>query len=156
MRRREFFTLLGGVAAAPIVWPLAAQAQQPRRMPTIGYLGPGTPSTDSALIAVFVQRLRELGWIEDRTVAIEVRWAAGSSERATEIAAEFVRNKVDVIVASGFAHISAAQQATTGHPYRVPGIRRPGCNRSGLFLGATRRECHRTVRAGDRPCRQTN
>ena len=83
MRRREFITLLGGAAA----WPLAARAQQPK-LPTIGFLGTTTPSVASQWNAAFVQRLRELGWIEGRTVAIEVRWAEGRGERYAEIAAE--------------------------------------------------------------------
>ena len=95
MKRREFITLLGGAAAA---WPLAARAQQPGKLPTIGFLGAGTPSAKSQWTAAFVQRLRELGWIEGRTVAIEYRWAEGRGERFAEIAAEFVRLKVDVIV----------------------------------------------------------
>ena len=98
MRRREFIRLLGGAAAA---WPLAARAQQPGKLPTIGFLGATTPSAQSQWTAAFVQRLRELGWIEGRTVAIEYRWAEGRSERFAEIAAEFVRLKVDVIVTAG-------------------------------------------------------
>src|SRR5262245_52961302 len=90
MKRREFITLLGGAAA----WPLAARAQQTRRLPTIGFLSP-TASVENQRVAAFVQRLRELGWIEGRTVAIKVRWAQGRSERAAEIVAEFVREKVD-------------------------------------------------------------
>ena len=78
MRRREFITLLGGAAAA---WPLAARAQQPSKLPTIGLLGAGTRSGWADWVAAFVQRLRELGWIEGRTVAIEVRWAEGRSDR---------------------------------------------------------------------------
>jgi putative ABC transport system substrate-binding protein len=68
MRRREFITLLGGAAAA---WPLAARAQQAGKLPTIGFLGATTPATWSLFVAAFVQRLRELGWIEGRTVVIE-------------------------------------------------------------------------------------
>src|SRR5438046_9589708 len=98
IERRKFLATLGGAAAA---WPLAAGAQQPAKLPTIGFLGGGTPSTHGQWIAGFVQRLRELGWIEDRTVAIEIRWAEGRNERYTEIAAEFVRRKVDVILTSG-------------------------------------------------------
>ena len=75
MKRREFITLLGGAAAA---WPLAARAQQPGMLPTIGYLGSATPATQGQWVAAFVQRLRELGWIEGRTIAIEYRWAEGS------------------------------------------------------------------------------
>jgi hypothetical protein len=66
VKRREFITLLGGGAA---VWPLAARAQQPKKLPTIGFLGPNTPSLDSRRVGAFVQRLRELGWIEGRNVA---------------------------------------------------------------------------------------
>ena len=93
--RREFITLLGGAAAA---WPLAARAQQPAKVPTIGFLGAASPSSRGQWVAAFVQRLRELGWSEGRTIAIEYRWAEGRSERYAEIAAEFVRRKVDVIV----------------------------------------------------------
>jgi putative ABC transport system substrate-binding protein len=71
MRRREFISLLGGAAAA---WPLAAVAQQPAKLPTIGFLGQSTRSATSEWVAAFVQRLRELGWIENRTVAIDYRW----------------------------------------------------------------------------------
>ena len=112
MRRREFITLLGGAAAA---WPLAARAQQPAKLPTIGFLGQSTPSAESQWVDAFVQRLRELGWIEGRTVAIEYRWAEGRTERLAEIAAEFVRLKVDVIVTSGTA-VVAAKQATSVIP----------------------------------------
>ena len=69
MKRRDFITLLGGAAA----WPLAARAQQAANMPTIGYLGPTNPSVERQRVAVFVQRLRELGWIEGRTITIEYR-----------------------------------------------------------------------------------
>jgi putative ABC transport system substrate-binding protein len=93
------------------VWPLAARAQQAPRLPTIGFLGSGTPATLGSRVAAFVQRLRELGWIESRTVAIEYRWAESRSERATEIAGEFARLKVDVIVTS-----SKAKQETAVIP----------------------------------------
>src|SRR5438093_13680090 len=96
-KRCEFITLLGGAAAA---WPLAARAQPPK-LPTIGYLGSATPATQGQWAAAFVQRLRELGWIEGRTIAIEYRWAEGRTERAAEIAAELVQRKIDVIVTSG-------------------------------------------------------
>src|SRR5262249_3754144 len=93
VKRREFITLLGGVAA----WPLAARAQQ-AAMPVVGFLGGATLSAWVHWTAAFVRRLRELGWIEGRSIAIEYRWAEGRSERYTEIAAEFVRLKVNVIV----------------------------------------------------------
>jgi len=96
MRRREFITLVGGAAAS---WPLAARAQsQAGKVPTIGFLG-----TDASrqFTDTFVRRLGELGWVEGRTIAIEYRWLEGRPERAAEIAAEFVRLNVDVIVTTG-------------------------------------------------------
>src|SRR6266478_5487328 len=111
LKRREFITLLGGAAAA---WPLAARAQQ-AKLPTIGFLGASTPLNWNPWTAAFVQRLRELGWIEGRTVAIEYRWAEGRSERFSEIATEFVRLKVDVILTVGGA-VLAAKQATSAIP----------------------------------------
>jgi putative ABC transport system substrate-binding protein len=140
MKRRYFITLLGGAAAA---WPLAAQAQQPAKLPIIGYLGTAVPSAWSPWTAAFVQRLRELGWIEGRTVAIEYRWAEGRSERYIDIAAEFVRLKVDVIVTVGTA-AAAAKQATSVIPIvfavaadpvssgLVASLSRPGGNVTGL------------------------
>src|ERR1700685_950254 len=97
MRRREFITLLGGAATAS---PLAARAQ-PGKKPIVGFLGASTQATAEPWVAAFAQRLRELGWTEGRTVAIEYRWAEGRDERMAEIAAEFVRAKADVIVAQG-------------------------------------------------------
>src|SRR5262249_52903363 len=126
------------------VWPLAARAQQPAKLPTIGFLGASTPSALSAWTAAFVQRLRELGWLEGRTVAIEYRWAEARSERYAEIAAEFVRLKVDVIVTTGTAAVIAAKQATAvipivftsaGDPVAtglVASLARPGGNVTGL------------------------
>src|SRR5262245_65217024 len=96
--RRACVTRVGGAAAA---WPLAARAQQPGKLPIIGFLGGATPAAQLQWTAAFVQRLRELGWVEGRNVAIEYRWAEGRSERYTEIAAEFVRLKVDVIFTHG-------------------------------------------------------
>ena len=142
MRRREFITLLGGAAA---LWPLAARAQQGDRLPTIGYLGATTTSTQSEMVTAFVGRLRELGWIEGRTVAIEYRWAEGRPERFAEIAAEFARLKVDVIVTSGGA-VLAAKQATSVIPIvfhaandpvgsgLVASLARPGGNITGLSV----------------------
>src|SRR5215469_3027999 len=89
MRRREFIRLLSSTVVA---WPLAAGAQQPGNLPTIGFLGTDA-STWGPYTAAFVQRLRELGWIEGRTIAIEYRWSEGRPERNAEIAAEFVRMK---------------------------------------------------------------
>src|SRR5262245_18452754 len=80
VRRRDLIGLLGGAAVA---WPSAARAQQSAKLQTIGFLGPTTPSSQSQHLAAFVQRLRELGWIEGRDVAIEDRWAEGRDERYT-------------------------------------------------------------------------
>src|SRR5262249_29454684 len=138
--RRQFITLLGGTAAA---WPLAARAQQQAKLPTVGFLGAASPATWSLFVAAFVQRLRELGWIEGRTIAIEYRWAEGRDERYTEIAAEFVRLKVDIIVTVGGA-VLAAKQATSLIPIvfavgadpvgagLVASLARPGGNVTGL------------------------
>jgi putative ABC transport system substrate-binding protein len=141
LKRREFITLIGGAALA---CPLAARAQQPAKLPTIGFLGANTPSAASQWVAAFVQRLRELGWIEGRTVAIEYRWADGRSERFAEIAAEFVRLKVDVIVTWATAPSLAAKQATSVTPIvfatagdpvgtgLVASLAQPGGNVTGL------------------------
>src|SRR5215204_5045878 len=144
MRRREFISLLGGAA----VWPVVARAQQTGKLPTIGFLGTATASTFGPWTAAFVQRLRELGWIEGRTVAIEYRWAEGRSVRYTEIAAEFVRLKVDVIVTVASA-VVAARQATSVIPIvfavavdplatgLVESLARPGGNVTGLSIQST-------------------
>jgi putative ABC transport system substrate-binding protein len=146
MRRRQFITLLGGGAVA---WPLAARAQQAGKLPTIGFLGSSTASAMSQWVAAFVQRLRDLGWIEGRTVAIEYRWAEGRSSRADEIAAEFVRLKVDVIVTYASSPVLAAKQATSVIPIvfaaatdpvgagLVASLARPGGNVTGLSLQQT-------------------
>ena len=127
IRRREFMLLLGGAAVA---WPLAARAQRAANMPTIGYLGPATHAVESQRVAAFVQRLRELGWIENRTIAIEYRWAEGRSERFAEIAAEFVRLKVDVIVTVGSA-VAATEQVTSTIPivFAIAVDAQPQCHR---------------------------
>ena len=140
MRRRQFLCIVGSAAGA---WPLLARAQQPTKLPTIGFLGTSTPSAWNPWIAAFVQRLRELGWIEGRTVAIEVRWAEGKSERFAEIATELVRLNVDVIVTSGAA-APAAKRMTSAIPIVfmlandpvgtgiVTSLSRPGSNVTGL------------------------
>src|SRR5262249_16454420 len=127
-------------------WPVAARAQQ-AAMPVIGFLGSSTPTSQSAWVAAFTRRLRELGWIEGRTMAIEYRWAEGRSDRFAEIAAEFVRMKVDAIVTTGGAAY-AAKQATSLIPIvfavandpvgsgLVAGLARPGGNVTGLSLQA--------------------
>jgi putative ABC transport system substrate-binding protein len=140
MKRREFITLLGGAAAA---WPLAARAQQ--TLPTTELSSPTTISVESQGVAAFVQRLRAVGWIEGRAVALKVRWAEARRERAAEIVAEFVRQKVDVIVCRGTASVLAAKRATSVIPIVFAGgdpvgtglvvsLARAGGNVTGLSL----------------------
>ena len=136
--------LIGGTAAA---WPLAATAQQGGKLPTIGFLG-GAASVFAPWTAAFVERMRELGWVEGRTIAIEYRWGEGRPERNAEIAAEFVSSKVDVIVTTGSA-VPAVKQVTTAIPVvfavandpvgggLVASLARPGGNVTGLSLQAT-------------------
>jgi putative tryptophan/tyrosine transport system substrate-binding protein len=139
MRRRELITLLGGA----VVWPLAAQAQQAGKLPTIGFLG--TVAKSAWPVEAFAQRLSELGWIEGKTLTIEYRWAEGQKERINEFVAEFVRSKVDVIVTGGNA-VSAAKQATSTIPIVfavavdplgsgfVDSLARPGGNVTGFSM----------------------
>src|SRR6516165_7945549 len=108
IRRREFFVTLGGAAT----WPFTARALEAKR-PTIGLLGGATASAQAQWTAAFVQRLRELGWVEGQTVAIEYRWVEGRFERSPAIIAEFVRLKVDVIVTHATPNILAAKQVTS-------------------------------------------
>jgi putative tryptophan/tyrosine transport system substrate-binding protein len=142
MRRREALTLLGAAAA----WPLAASAQQAGKLPTIGFLG-ADASAFSPWTAAFVAHLRELGWIENRNIAIEYRWSEGRTERYAEIAAEFVRLKVDIIVTVGSA-VPTVVQVTTAIPIvfavaidpvgngLVASLAKPGGNVTGLSLQA--------------------
>jgi putative ABC transport system substrate-binding protein len=144
LRRREFITLLGGAAAA---WPFAARAEQPAKLPTIGFLG-ADASAFSPWTAAFVARLGELGWIEGKTIAIEYRWSQGRTERYAEIAAEFVRLKVDVIVTVGSA-VPTVKQATAVIPIvfavaidpvssgLVASLANPGGNVTGLSVQAS-------------------
>jgi putative ABC transport system substrate-binding protein len=143
MRRREFIATLGGAAA----WPLAARAQQAAKLPTVGFLGTDA-SAWSPWTAAFVQRLRELGWIEGRTIAIEYRWSEARPARHAEIAAEFVRLKVDVIVTNAFG-VPTLKQATEVIPIVfvlgpdpvgggvVASLARPGGNVTGLSKQST-------------------
>ncbi len=141
MKRREFIALAGGAAA----WPLVARAQMPRKLPTIGLLIPSTRAAHGPWFASLVQRLHELGWIEGRTVAIEYRWADGHADRYDEIAAEFVRLNVDLIVTTGPA-AQQARRATSVIPIVLPlsgdpvsvglaaSLARPGGNVTGLSI----------------------
>jgi putative ABC transport system substrate-binding protein len=146
MNRRDFITLIG---CAAVAWPLAARAQQVPKLPTIGFMGASTASFERASTDAFVQRLRELGWIENRTVAIEYHWAEGRDERFAQIAAEFVRLKVDVILTYGTPSSLAVKKATAvipivfaaaGDPVGtglVASLARPGGNITGLSIQQT-------------------
>jgi hypothetical protein len=118
MRRRDFIAGITGLSAA---WPLTAQAQQPGKLPTIGFLG-ADASAFSPWTTAFVAHLRELGWVENRNVAIEYRWSEGRAERYAEIAAEFARLKVDVIVTVGSA-VPTVRQVTSVIPVVFAGDR---------------------------------
>ena len=143
MRRREFIAFVGTTAVA---WPFAARAQQTGKVPTIGILGPNTLSVNNLRLGALTQRLREFGWIEGRTIAIEYRWAEGREDHAAEIAAEFVRLAVNVMVTWGTTHVIAAKHATSiipivfaaaGDPVGtglVASLAHPGGNVTGLSL----------------------
>ena len=144
MRRRQFITLLGGAAA----WPVAVRAQQAAK-PIIGLLVPGTPASHGNWYAATVQRLRELGWVEGRTIGVEYRWAEGLGERLPELAADLVRLKAHVIVTGGATAVIAAKQATSSIPIvfaaaadpigsgLVASLARPGGSVTGLSLQFT-------------------
>ena len=146
IRRREFITLLGGAMA----WPVAARAQKPAKLPTIGLLGALSPAASTQWTTAFLNRLRELGWTEGRNVAVVHRWLEGRTERAGELAAELVRLDVDVIVTHATLPTMGAKQATSITPivricaYAGPGRRRP----CGQF-GATGRQRHGPVAVAD-------
>jgi putative ABC transport system substrate-binding protein len=141
IRRREFMAALGGAAA----WPFGARAQQ-AKLPTIGLLGGATRSAQAQWTAAFVRRLRELGWVEGQTVAIEYRWLEGRIDRAPAIIAEFVRLKVDVIVTHATPNVVAAKKVTSAIPIVFPSagdpvgngivasLARPGGNVTGLSV----------------------
>jgi putative tryptophan/tyrosine transport system substrate-binding protein len=143
VRRRDFITGMAGSAAA---WPLAARAQAPK-LPTIGFAIGSMPQ--NVPVDALARRLRELGWVDGRNVAIELRWAEGRGERLNEIANEFVQLNVDVIVTVGTAGVLAAKRATSTIPIVFPiasdpvgaglveSLARPGGNVTGLSLQQT-------------------
>jgi ABC-type uncharacterized transport system substrate-binding protein len=160
MNRRDFITVVGAVASA-VCWPTRMRAQA-AKTPTIGYIGGGGPISQRAWLEAFTQRLRERGWIDGRTIAVEIRWGEGRPERYAEIAAEFVRRKVDVILAGSTEAAVAAKQATSVIPIVFPtagdpvgsklvtSLARPGGNVTGLSnlgtdLAAKRLEILREV-----------
>jgi putative ABC transport system substrate-binding protein len=142
LKRREFITVFVGASA----WPLVGRAQSSRKPRTIGFLVSGAPVSHGPWFAALAERLRELGWIENRNIKIEYRWAEGRPELYTEIANEFVRMNVDVIVALGAGPVLAAKRATTTIPIVFPAsgdpvgtglvqsLKQPGGNVTGLSL----------------------
>jgi putative tryptophan/tyrosine transport system substrate-binding protein len=142
MRRREFIGLLGGAA---VFRPLPAGAQQTTKLPIVGFLtAGGSTAIVNERVAATVQRLRELGWLEGRTVVFKYRWADGRIDRASEIADEFVRLNVNIIFTSGTPAAIAAQKATSTIPIvfvatanpvgngLVASLARPGGNATGI------------------------
>jgi putative ABC transport system substrate-binding protein len=145
MDRREFFGLLGGVVA----WPLVARSQPRRGLPRIGFLGQTSAAAYAPFVDAFRQGLGDHGYIEDRTIRIEFRWADGNNARLDELMAELVRSQVDLIVTHGTVAGSAAKRANTSIPVVVAGVgdfvgagivgnlARPEANVTGLSLLAT-------------------
>lgn len=145
MRRRDFIKAIVGSSAA---WPLTALAQQPSKLPVIGFLGTTTPAAISQWTGSFERRLSELGWVQGRTIKIEYRWADAHPERYVEIAAEFVRLPVDIIVTTVPA-VPASKAATSVIPIvfvlatdpvaggLIASLARPGGNVTGLSMQAT-------------------
>jgi ABC-type uncharacterized transport system substrate-binding protein len=144
MRRREFIGLIGSFAAA---WPLAARAQQ-KAVRVVGFFGANTPQAAGHLSTIFVERLRDLGWIEGQNLRIEYRWAAGQTSKFAPLVAELVAAGSDVIVRSGNAPAMAAQQTTSTVPIvlastseilgtgLVKSLARPGGNVTGMTFAA--------------------
>jgi putative tryptophan/tyrosine transport system substrate-binding protein len=139
MKRREFITFLGSVAAA---WPLAASAQS--KIPRIGFMGNSTAALEANLVDAFREGLHELGYEEGRNIVIEYRWADGKYDQFPTLVAELIAAKVDVIVTAGTPAALAVKKATTTVPLimvavgdpvgtgLVPSLARPGGNLTGL------------------------
>ena len=150
MNRRELITLLGGAAAA---WPLAARAQQ-SGMPVIGFLSSESRSAFGHRLDAFRRGLAEGGYIEDQNVIVEYRWAEGQYERVPALAADLVRQKVNVIVAN-YPPVLEAKKATDTIPIIfssaadpveigvVASFSRPGANVTGIHLVAQAMEAKR-------------
>jgi putative ABC transport system substrate-binding protein len=143
MKRRDFVVLLGGTTVASVAWPLVAGAQTPRKITRIGYLGTSGPAMIARMVAALQQGLSDLGYINGQTIAVEIRQAEGRNERVTELAAELIALKVDILVATSSPGALAAKKATATIPIvmvaaapvglgLVASLARPGGNVTGL------------------------
>jgi putative ABC transport system substrate-binding protein len=142
MKRREFLLLITGVTVGASA---AARGQQSAKPPIVGFLVAGSPASHGAWVAAFTRRLSELGWTDGRNIQIEYRWAAGDIRQTSKFTAEFVQQKVDVIVTSAFG-VNAAKEATSSIPIVsaaygdvvasgiVKSLARPGGNVTGLTI----------------------
>ena len=151
MRRRDFFTLLGGTAAS---WPLAARAQQPA-MPVIGFLGAGAQEPLRQQIAAFFEGLKESGYVEGQNVTVKYRFAEGRFDQFPALASDLVRSGVAVLFVASNAGALAAKQATSTIPIvfsvgedpvasgLVPSLNRPGGNLTGAYQFAAGLEAKR-------------
>jgi putative ABC transport system substrate-binding protein len=143
MQRRELFALFGGATAASVLQPAAAGAQTPAKIPRVGYIAGSNAASTEHMVGAFRRRLRELGYVEGQTVALEVRYAEGRSERMPELVAELVGLKMDILVAGNSVAAVAARKATGTTPIvvvtpdpvalgLVASLARPGGNVTGL------------------------
>ena len=143
MKRRDFIALLGSATAASAAWPLAVGAQTPPKIPRVGFIAGSNPAATEHTVGAFQQRLRELGYVEGQSIALEVRWAEGRMERIPELVAELVGLKMDVLMAGISPAALAAKEATRTIPIvmiapdpvalgLVASLARPGGNVTGL------------------------
>jgi putative ABC transport system substrate-binding protein len=143
MQRRQFFVHLSGATAASAIWPLAVDAQTSPKVPRVGFIGGSSKTAAPHLIGAFRQRLKDLGYVEGQTIAIEERWADGRAEQLPALVADLVGLRMDVLVAASSPGALAAKKATETIPIvaiaadpvglgLVASLARPGGNVTGL------------------------